>query len=326
MDTDILVSVIVPVYNAERRLHICLDSLLGQTLKNIEIILAEDGSTDNSAAICDSYADLDSRITVLHLPNGGPSKARNQAMEAARGKYLGFVDSDDYAADNLFEKLYQLAETAQSDIAMCNYYIEQDGKAVKARMSYDERYVGKEVKEKLLYRYYTENHNGLFCLWNKLFRRSLVIENKIKMDESLIRAEDAWFVFDCLKAAQRVAFTQENLYFYYQNEASIMHRVYTDQYEKWVATRNKLLQENKELGFDIDYNEFYCNFLYNLAVYLRTLIRRGEEAAVKEILTDEFYRNAARYRAKLPFHISLLHKLGRTNMIGLTIKAYQMWK
>lgn len=103
---DDLISVIVPVYNVEKYLHKCINSILNQTYKNLEIILIDDGSTDNSGKICDEYALKDNRIKVIHKENGGLSSARNAGLDICSGDYIGFVDSDDYIAEDMYEYLY----------------------------------------------------------------------------------------------------------------------------------------------------------------------------------------------------------------------------
>lgn len=117
-----LISIIVPVYKVENYLSKCLDSMICQTYKNIEIILVDDGSPDNSGKICDDYAKKDSRIKVIHKENGGLSDARNAGLKIATGKYIGFVDSDDYISVEMYEKLYNQAKKEDADIACCNYY------------------------------------------------------------------------------------------------------------------------------------------------------------------------------------------------------------
>ena len=113
------VSVIVPVYNTEQYLKECVDSLLKQTLTDLEIILIDDGSPDNSAYICDEYAKLDSRVKVIHKENGGLSSARNAALDICKGEYIGFVDSDDFVEPTMFEELYNSAINYNSDISIC---------------------------------------------------------------------------------------------------------------------------------------------------------------------------------------------------------------
>ena len=115
-----LLSVIVPVYKVEQYLEKCVDSILGQTFKNIEIILVDDGSPDNSGVICDEYAKKDHRIEVIHKSNGGVSNARNVAIEQANGEYLMFIDSDDIVSDDLCKVLFEMLKNNNADISICN--------------------------------------------------------------------------------------------------------------------------------------------------------------------------------------------------------------
>ena len=111
-----LISIIVPVYNVEQFLARCIDSIRAQTYRNIEILLIDDGSTDNSGRVCDEYAKQDGRIKVYHKPNGGVSSARNYGLDRATGKYIGFVDSDDFIAPDMYEYLIQLIKDTNAEI------------------------------------------------------------------------------------------------------------------------------------------------------------------------------------------------------------------
>ena len=117
-----IISVIIPIYNVEEFLPKCIDSVLNQTLKNVEIILVDDGSTDNSSIICDEYALLDNRITVIHKKNEGLSASRNIGIDVAKGNYLAFVDSDDWIEESMFEIMYNTIVTNDADMVVCNYY------------------------------------------------------------------------------------------------------------------------------------------------------------------------------------------------------------
>ena len=117
-----LISVIVPIYNCARYLPQCIESILAQTYTNLEIILVDDGSTDNSRKICNDYAAMDLRIKVIHQANAGVSVARNIGLKWARGEYIGFVDADDYIAKDMYEYLYSLIFKYQTKISICNYY------------------------------------------------------------------------------------------------------------------------------------------------------------------------------------------------------------
>lgn len=116
-----LISVIVPVYNVELYLEQCLNSIINQTYKNLEIILVNDGSTDNSGVICDLYANIDNRIIVIHKDNGGVSSARNAGLNVAKGNFIGFVDPDDWIADDMYEKLYLNIQNFNANISVCKF-------------------------------------------------------------------------------------------------------------------------------------------------------------------------------------------------------------
>lgn len=319
------VSVIIPVYNAQQFLDRCVRSVLAQTLPGVEIILVDDGSTDQSGSMCDAYAAQHTRVRVLHLENGGPARARNMGIKIAQGTYIGFVDSDDYVDPAMFERLFEMAERTGSDITMCNYEVDAAGLIRPAVMNYRSLYSGAEVKNDLLRRYYTGDHNGLYSMWNKLFRRSLIRDHSLKINEELRRGEDAWFVFDCLKAANVVSYLPEALYYYYQNSASIMHSLSRDQFEKWTYSRNKLLEENQQLQFSIDFDQFYRGYLYKTATFCREMVRRGELALVKSVFEDTFFLRAIPYRKNLPAHIRLLLWLTEKHHDRTAIMAYRLW-
>lgn len=124
-----LVSIIIPIYKVEQYLIDCIQSVCSQTYKNIEIILVDDGSPDNCGKICDDYAKMDKRISVIHKENGGLSDARNKGIDIARGDYITFVDSDDYVETTFIEDLYNAIEKTNSDISICNInVVDENGK------------------------------------------------------------------------------------------------------------------------------------------------------------------------------------------------------
>lgn len=326
-DSSPLISVIIPVYNAEKYLSNCISSLLSQSLQSFEIILVDDGSKDSSPLLCDEFAKKDPRIRSIHLENGGPAYARNHGSLQAQGDYIAFVDSDDYVAPNYLELLYNCAVGNNSDIVMCGYYIVSGANKQPALLSYCAEYGNAEaVKVGLLQRYYGTNHNGLYSLWNKLYRAEFLRENRITMNEELNRAEDAWFNFDCLTCAERVNFINQPLYYYVQHSESIMHQLRSDQYAAWVQTRQRLLEANKTLGFCIDNNLFYQEFLYKVAIYIRDYIAAGKIEEANAILNDTFLHMAAKYRKNLPLHIRFLHSLTYHHLAGIALIFYKIWE
>lgn len=168
-----LISVIIPVYEVEAYLHKCIDSVIGQTYRELEIILVDDGSPDNCGDVCDEYAAVDSRIKVIHKQNGGLSDARNAGLDAASGEFIGFVDSDDHIEPDMFECLYQALYTSGSDISICNHIIDNEitGNMTSAAGPESEsslRMTQKEALSVLIDDLIIRNY-----MWNKLYRASL---------------------------------------------------------------------------------------------------------------------------------------------------------
>lgn len=273
--------------------------------------MIDDGSKDRSGAICDEYAIKDCRVRVIHKENTGVSDTRNAGLEQAKGDYILFVDSDDYIDERMIAKLLERALKKNSDIVMCRYCIDRDGEISSIAMRYKDEYVGFDaIKSGLLYLYYTDYHTGLYSLWNKLIKKSIYSTESIKFDTTLKRGEDAWFVFQCLKRCNCVDYIDESFYYYYQNDNSVMHTLYSDQYEKWVDMRKRLLQENESLGLTIDYNLFYKEFLYKTVIYCKELAASHKRQIAEGIFADADFKRAARYRKGLPLHVRIVLVLG----------------
>ncbi len=203
------VSIIMPIYNVEDYLERSIDSLVNQTLKDIEIILVNDGSTDRSNQIIEYYIErYRDRIKYIAIENGGAAHARNIGMKMAEGEYIGFVDSDDYVDRTMFEKLYNLAKKEQSDIATCGYY-RIDYKDVQKRDIALKNCFGKNIFQApdLL-------TNNVPYIWNKLYKHSLIEEYNIKFEENLRIYEDLVFTFKLFLHANRISRVNEPLYNY----------------------------------------------------------------------------------------------------------------
>ncbi len=199
------VSIIMPVYNAERTCGRAIESVLGQTYRDFELIIIDDGSSDNSFEICSEFMDRDERIRLLHKENGGVSSARNMGLEASVGKYAAFIDSDD-AYDSLYlEKMVSAAAAADADIAVCGYFCTQKGKVFQAQLPDDDDNID-ELRLSLL-----KKSAGLNYLWNKLYRRSLIEEN---FNTAVSMGEDLEFICAFVVRAERFTVINEPLYYY----------------------------------------------------------------------------------------------------------------
>lgn len=210
-----LISVIVPVYNTEKYLPKCIESIIGQTYKNLEIILVDDGSTDTSGKICDEYAKKDSRIIVLHKKNGGQSSARNAGIEAARGKYLNLIDSDDEVAPSFIEELYNKYKEDVSVVVCGTLYkrLRQNTENAVYTNAIRKR---RKNETKAAYLIHNLTVDGrMYSSLNKLYRMDVIRKNNLRFDEGRNFAEDTKFVIEYLKHADgEIAFVLKPLYIY----------------------------------------------------------------------------------------------------------------
>ncbi|MCF0156053.1 MAG: glycosyltransferase, partial [Veillonella sp.] len=141
------ISVIVPIYNVEPYIHQCVDSIINQTYKDLEIILVDDGSPDNCGKICDEYAAKDDRVKVIHRPNGGLSAARNSGLDVATGEYIAFVDSDDYIACNMYSDMMEFMLKHKLDIVVCSSYRVKNSKIKEEKYTYEETTILTQVQQ-----------------------------------------------------------------------------------------------------------------------------------------------------------------------------------
>lgn len=236
-----LLSVIVPVYNAERYLVRCVDSILAQTFTDFELILVDDGSSDGSGALCDEYARHDARVRVIHQANAGPGAARNAGLDAARGEWIGFVDSDDWIDDNHFESLLLAAQENAADISACGVIDEGKHRSYSWNR-HDIRDCKKTISDLLLNRV----HGALYCY---LIRHELFSKNKIRFPEGINICEDVIVLLLLLVASPKTAYVDIYSYHYFvENYSSITKSRFS--YEKCVqlvasvGEMERILQEN----------------------------------------------------------------------------------
>lgn len=215
------VSIVTPVYNAEEHLEECLDSLIGQSYQNLEIILVDDGSSDSSAEICDRYAQQDSRVVCYHNENHGPSYARNFGIEHATGEYLVFCDADDILAVEAVSKMQHVADIAHADLVISGY--KRFGvKKTKPRIlgSLSGSLITSKEQLAKLYLDTTTNMFGI-SIWAKMYRMSNLNDNNIRFDLAVNYEEDCLFNLDYFETVDVAVAVPEALYFYRQQEQSL---------------------------------------------------------------------------------------------------------
>ena len=208
MNKEPMVSVIVPIYNVEKYLKRCIDSILNQTYKNLEIILVDDGSPDKCPEICDEYAKSDKRIKVIHKQNAGVSAARNDGLAIAQGDLIGFVDPDDYIVSEMYECMVNSIETYSSDMVVCGYdYIDENGNVTRPyKVKSDEKLTQKQFVSMQVDMPPTVRH----VVWNKLFRKSLF--NGIRFPEKMHSSEDVYVLCSYVKKITGCVFIHKPLY------------------------------------------------------------------------------------------------------------------
>lgn len=214
-----LISIIIPVYNLEKHINKCVDSLLGQTYKNIEIILIDDGSSDASPEICDKYAQADCRIKVLHKINAGVSEARNSGLEIMTGDYVTFVDGDDFVTSDLIECLYNVLSDNNADISTCGHYrLEFDGstKYVNLMNTEAESVIVNSGTNAIRDMFYGKTCSA--SSWGKLYKKEIFSNLRFP---DYVMGEDTFVAYHAFKAAATVAHTNKPLYYYVQHTASV---------------------------------------------------------------------------------------------------------
>lgn len=216
--TDTKISIIVAAYGVEKYLHKCVDSILAQTYKNLEVILVDDGSPDKSGIICDEYAQKDSRIKVIHKQNGGQSTARNAALDIATGNYVGFVDGDDWIEPNMYEQLLKIIEQEDADIVQCGWYkVDPNGERNCPFVEkFKEVYIGNKGLDELIKSEGGHLNTSVCC---KLFKGDLA-----RMFRFLpVRAyEDDEYIFKTVAAVKKIVCIDTPYYNYLNREGSTM--------------------------------------------------------------------------------------------------------
>ena len=277
------VSVILPVYNVGKYLRRSLDSLINQTLKDIEIICIDDGSTDESYDILEEYLKKDSRINVVHKENKGTGAARNDGLRLAQGECIGFVDPDDWVKPEMFERLYGLIKEKNLDIAMCMPDGYDEKNAVNAPFPY---FVDENFENIIDDRVFNWRDLSPFsypmCVWNKLYTKELFDKNNIEFAEGL-DFEDHKVIFGTLLTAERMYFIREKLYVYrFNREGSVLtdnNRRLIDHIKIFDIVENLMKETNT---FNILRNDFLQYKIHNILYYY---------SMIKDEFKDEYYNN-----------------------------------
>lgn len=237
-----LISVIVPVYNIKDYIEKCIESLINQTYSNLEIMLVDDGSTDESGEICEQYARKDARIRVLHKPNGGLSDARNYALDCASGELLAFVDGDDWVHPQMYEIMYETMKEKDADIVTCWFEQQDEGFA-------KQHYRQEDLEIKLLTgaAALCDIETPLVVAWNKLYRRELLAD--IRYPKGKLH-EDEYVIHRIFYKCTRIAVIDRPLYFYTIRGGSIVSQMTPQRIDNSLEAFADRIEFSNNMGWD----------------------------------------------------------------------------
>lgn len=262
MEKNDLISIVVPVYNVEKYLNRCVESLLSQTYENLEIILVDDGATDNSGKLCDEYLIKDKRVKVIHKENGGLSDARNVGLENSNGKYIAFIDSDDYIGKDFVKVLYNMCTENNANIAQCSYEIVRDTqKDSTSNKVENKNNIVNMSGTNAIYNIFGEKYVEYTVAWNKLYEKSLF--NNIKYPKGKLHEDEAT-TYKLFYEAKNVAVTNQKLYYYYIRANSITNKKYTLKRLDYIEELEEQLKFFKDKNENILYNEVYYRYARSL--------------------------------------------------------------
>ena len=334
--SNISISVLMPVYNSEKFLLETVQAVINQSYIDWELILVDDGSTDNSKEICTQLMNDDKRIKYIFQENLGVSHTRNVALENAQGKYIVFVDSDDLIHEDYLKILINSIEKNNSDISVCNFIerkISNTGKVEDITREFYPKEV-MEMSEMKDYIMDFGNSGLLNPLWNKIYKNQIIKENNITFDEKVETGEDFIFNLQYFRKVKKISFIKDSLYYYIRrNNNSITYKYIENMYEKGWEIHWLLESFLKDMGF---YNEENAYVLYGnhltgvFSAFLNLyhdhckLTSKEKKAYIKKIISKSYVKECAANRKKDKGIIgltSLLVRINNTVLISAVFKA-----
>lgn len=286
------ISIIIPVYNVERYLNRCIESVVNQTFKDIEIILVDDGSPDNSPQLCDEWSKKDNRIKVVHKKNEGLGLARNTGMQHATGEFIAFIDSDDYVDLKMYEILYKKALTHNADIVYCGHkYGLKDG-TYEDRSDFKEEKIfdNKEdlKKQSINYFYPLNGQYMMMSVWHSIYKRE-VIKTDFYSEREVV-SEDLHFQLSAILNSKKIVYIPDCLYYYCYNGESLSHTFKFSKFygfQKLLKLILSLFPDNKKYAY-----KFYYNSTQNIIRQIfsnQTLTTKEKKKYLRDIYFDKIW-------------------------------------
>lgn len=298
MDNNIKISIVIPVFNGEKYIVRCLDSIIGQTLENLEIIFVNDGSTDNTKFILDKLEKEYDFIKVIHQKNAGPGSARNKGIDIAKGKYIGFVDVDDLLRYDMYERLYAEAETYNLDMVVCGQKIIDGKENIKEIVlpTYNKnRYMNKyDIKEHVLKRILIKGPELLASQSNKIYRKSIIDKYNMRVPENRWFGEDWFFNQLILGKIESIGFINQPLYKYIRsNPNSLSSRYLYNAFDIFLESYTFKKERLKEWDLNTEYYERIENSNFCRTIYSRVIM--NEMSKKNEISYKNKFNNIKQF-------------------------------
>ncbi len=305
-----LVSVVIPVYNVEKYLERCVDSVLAQTYPNVEIILVDDGSPDGSPAICDRYAAEHNNISVVHKPNGGLASARNAGMKVMHGEYLFFIDSDDWIDPETLEELVEIAERTGVDFVRyspmyAGWPNHKDGECydlTKEKVLHEGIFTREDIIRDIFPRLFVQDNLSMGVIvsaWRSLYRISFLLEHQLTFDESIKYAEDTFFSSHVVYHANSFYFVGGGKYYHYFYNSSSITKSYKK--DRWDSGKNLIsvfentFSQKEDYDFQNQLNLLRIFIVFDSLNQKRFLALKDRIRYCRGIINDPVTRGAFRY-------------------------------
>ncbi len=321
---DELISVIVPIYNVEKQLKRCINSIINQTYKNIQILLIDDGSKDSSGKICDDFSKYDTRIVVLHQDNVGVSAARNKGIELAKGRYICFIDSDDYIEKNYIEELYQLMRDEKIDLGICDlnykYTNKEDCWSTVGEKTINLKNVSEEIFLELNEKYL------LYGPYNKIFKSSIIKKQKIKFIKEMSYGEDLIFNLSYLQYVKIIKTTNQTRYNYIADiDNSLANKYRADRFKT-----GKIIFEELYKFFEINgmlsekskkylYGRIFDDAYNNICECVKNQSCKESLKEIKKILFDQKIKESYAYIDNRKYSANLIKLMHHKKIVIIYI-------
>lgn len=305
-----LISVIVPVYNVEKYLNKCVESIVNQTYNNLEVILVDDGSPDNCPKMCDAWAEKDNRIKVIHKPNGGLSSARNAGMDVMQGQYVMFIDSDDYLELNAVEIMYSNISD-DYDVCICNHYLVDKDYNIIDKDNYQNAVL---KNEKVMQEFHRKALFDPICATNKMYKTSVIEKAHIRFDETIKWGECHLFNYQYFKLINSAVSIDNVLYNYLiDREGSITYQMNSGQANRWKFTKEMVIAEKDNL---LNYPIVLSSYASLLMCIIREVLHCDDKEFVQKHYSEmvneinQYYKEFMKLtdlNKKIRFGIKFIH-------------------